>query len=164
MDDVSKNTKLVSLSINCDSFTSCQLPAIYFLVDVLIYKMLRDLMKWLCRIDLACGLQFGDLCSSDKRLVINQIMELVSQREQPLTSNFLQGNHSVLGCFVMHLRNLLPAYEYLILWNHARSCCFSTTSQAGLWSRKSHHPTPTPGNFNYPTPTPTPTFSCISYL
>jgi len=29
--------------------------------------------------------------------------------------------------------------------------------QAGLWSRKSRHPTPTPGNFDYPTPTPTPT-------
>jgi len=27
---------------------------------------------------------------------------------------------------------------------------------AGLWSRKSRHPTPTPGNFDYPTPTPTP--------
>jgi len=26
--------------------------------------------------------------------------------------------------------------------------------QAGLWSRKSRHPTPTPGNFDYPTPTP----------
>jgi len=32
--------------------------------------------------------------------------------------------------------------------------------QAGLWSRKSRHPTPTPGNFDCPTPT----FSCISYL
>ena len=30
--------------------------------------------------------------------------------------------------------------------------------EAGLWSRKSHHPTP--GNFDYPTPIPT--FSCIS--
>jgi len=28
-------------------------------------------------------------------------------------------------------------------------------SKAGLWSRKSHHPTPTPGSFDYPTPTPT---------
>jgi len=30
--------------------------------------------------------------------------------------------------------------------------------KAGLWSRKSRHPTP--GNCDYPTPT----FSCISYL
>jgi len=28
---------------------------------------------------------------------------------------------------------------------------------AGLWSRKSRHPTPTPGNFDYRTPTPTTT-------
>jgi len=30
--------------------------------------------------------------------------------------------------------------------------------EAGLWSRKSRHPTPTLtlGNFDYPTPTPTP--------
>ena len=29
--------------------------------------------------------------------------------------------------------------------------------EAGVWSRKSRHPTATPGNFDYPTPTPTPT-------
>jgi len=26
--------------------------------------------------------------------------------------------------------------------------------KAGLWSRKSRHPTPTPGNCDYPSPTP----------
>ena len=34
--------------------------------------------------------------------------------------------------------------------------CESAPQDAGLWSRKSRHPTPTPGNFDYPTPTPTP--------
>jgi len=51
--------------------------------------------------------------------------------------------------------------EYLQTWRLK----LSTTKAvlvAGLWSRKSRHPTP--GNFDYPTPTPTPTFSCISYL
>jgi len=59
--------------------------------------------------------------------------------------------HSIIGSFTLYAQlstnsyigNFVPSKHVVIFI-------------AGLWSRKSRHPTPTPGNFDYPTPTPTP--------
>jgi len=44
----------------------------------------------------------------------------------------------------------------VVSFNKTKQSFDHSYSGAGLWSRKSRHPTPTPGNFDYPTPTPTP--------
>jgi len=41
MDDVSKNTKLVSLSINCDSFTSCQPANFLLFTSLLMFSFIK---------------------------------------------------------------------------------------------------------------------------
>ena len=44
----------------------------------------------------------------------------------------------------------------VVSFNKTKQSFDHSYSGAGLWSRKSRHPTPTPGNFDYLTPTPTP--------